>query len=110
VIVIFRDIFLVLIKKAVICRATARERVDKNISMEMDSWKPTRYGSLFHGYENERCSYGYRFLETNRSLWNQQKFPLIWMRRRQKPGEDRQEEKAVVSSELKREGSEWSQA
>jgi hypothetical protein len=32
-------------------RPTAMECVDKHISMEMDSWKPTRYGTCFRGYE-----------------------------------------------------------
>jgi hypothetical protein len=31
-------------------RPIARERVDKHVSMEMDSWKPTRYGKRFRGY------------------------------------------------------------
>jgi hypothetical protein len=43
----------------------------------MDSWKPTRYGTRFGGYENERCFHGDGFLETNKSLWDQQAFPLF---------------------------------
>jgi hypothetical protein len=35
----------------VICTPIARERVDKHVSMETDSWKPTRYGTRFRGYE-----------------------------------------------------------
>jgi hypothetical protein len=35
----------------VTCRPIARKRLDKHVSIEMDSWKPTRYGTRFHGYE-----------------------------------------------------------
>jgi hypothetical protein len=34
----------------VTCRAIARKRVDKHVSVEIDSWKPTSYGTYFHGY------------------------------------------------------------
>jgi hypothetical protein len=57
------------------CRPIARKRVDKHVSVEMDSWKPTGYGKHFLGYENEGYVYIDRFLETNRSLWDQQAFP-----------------------------------
>jgi hypothetical protein len=33
------------------CRTFARKRVDKHVSVEIDSWKPARYGTHFHGYE-----------------------------------------------------------
>jgi hypothetical protein len=33
------------------CRPIARKRVDKHVSVENDSWKFTRYGTHFHGYE-----------------------------------------------------------
>jgi hypothetical protein len=32
------------------CRPIAGERVDKHASIEMDPWKPTRYGRRFRGY------------------------------------------------------------
>jgi hypothetical protein len=53
---------------------------DKHVSTEIDSWKPTRYGSRFLGYENEICFHGDRFLETNTSLWDQLTFLwiLLW--------------------------------
>jgi hypothetical protein len=35
----------------VTCRAIARKRVDKHVSLETDSLKPARYGTHFHGYE-----------------------------------------------------------
>jgi hypothetical protein len=34
----------------VTCIPIARERVDKHVSKEMDSWKPTCYGTRFRGY------------------------------------------------------------
>jgi hypothetical protein len=38
----------------VTCRPIPRERVDKHIFMEVDSWKPARCGTHFHGYEWSR--------------------------------------------------------
>jgi hypothetical protein len=67
-------------KSIVTCRPTARERVDKHVSVKMDSWKPTHYETCFLGYENESCSHGDRFLKINTLLWNQQKFPRFRMR------------------------------
>jgi hypothetical protein len=31
----------------VTCGPIARERVDKRVSVEVDSWRPTRYGTRF---------------------------------------------------------------
>jgi hypothetical protein len=62
-----------------ICRPIAGERVDKHISLETDSWKPTRYGTRFLGYGNEICFHGDRFLETNMSQCDKQMCPWIWI-------------------------------
>jgi hypothetical protein len=35
------------ISDIVTCRAIARERVDEHVSVEMDSWKATHYGTTF---------------------------------------------------------------
>jgi hypothetical protein len=35
----------------VTCRPVAKKRVDKHVCVEIDSWKPTRYGTHFRGYE-----------------------------------------------------------
>jgi hypothetical protein len=45
----------------VMCRPIARKRGGKHVSVEIDSWKPSGYGTRILGYENESC----RFLETN---------------------------------------------
>jgi hypothetical protein len=34
----------------VTCGPIAKEGVDKYVSVEMDSWKPTPYGTHFRGY------------------------------------------------------------
>jgi hypothetical protein len=61
------------------CTWIAREWVT-NISVQMGSWKPTRYGTHILGYEHERCFHGDIFLEITTSLWNQQAFPWILIR------------------------------
>jgi hypothetical protein len=37
-------VYSVSIDNIMTCRPIARERVGKHVPMEMDSWKPTRYG------------------------------------------------------------------
>jgi hypothetical protein len=34
----------------VTCRPIAKERADKHVSVEINSWKPTHYGTRFPGY------------------------------------------------------------
>jgi hypothetical protein len=51
-----------------------------HVPMEMDSWKPTHYGTRFLGFENERCFHGGEYLETNMSLRDQQAFPWTLIR------------------------------
>jgi hypothetical protein len=41
-------------KYTVTCRPITRKQVDKHVSVEIDSWKLTRYGTHFHGYEWSR--------------------------------------------------------
>jgi hypothetical protein len=45
----------------VTCRPVARERIDKHVSVEIDSWKLTRHRTNFHGYKFSTNS----FFETN---------------------------------------------
>jgi hypothetical protein len=53
--------------RTVTCGPIARERIDKQVSMEMESWRPTWYGTRFHANERKK---GFRVNEwsTNVSL------------------------------------------
>jgi hypothetical protein len=50
-IIIHMDGVRLIYKHIATCRPIARERVDKHVSMEVDSWKATRYGTSVRGYE-----------------------------------------------------------
>jgi hypothetical protein len=66
------------------CRPIAMERVDKHASMEMDSWKPTRYGTRFRAYEwstNISLDTDMLYKRPFRSEWNHP----VWRRGRIPP-------------------------